>query len=132
MHSGFSETYYQLSSSVAYRLLPQRKELVVVQLKSGTVLHFSPQSKAFFEFFKSPQTLSSYLKAAKKNKATKKVLQYLENFISFLVEIKILKTCKKPKCSVALASSSSLADPVLLRVATNKLSTTEMPVIGHL
>lgn len=89
-----SDTAYVCpSQSVVYRKV--KDELVVIPLKSGRFYYFNPEAENFLNFFRQPRRLSDFRKAVKIEVLPEEEQKYLDEFISRLKELEILRESER-------------------------------------
>ena len=83
---------YKTPETTIYRQIGD--ELVVVQLDTADYYYFTPETKTVLEFFKSPQSLSTFCdKAGIKEKSDER--NELKSFCQLLLQKQILKETKE-------------------------------------
>lgn len=101
-----------------YRVVAEK--CVVIEVNSGRIYYFNPESEAFFDYFSSGNSLDEYLTLAQQS-GTETEAKYVRQFIRKLVKRGILTQEKRQGAASAEKISKPYQRPVYIGVDPNTL-----------
>lgn len=111
--------YHCPSQAVVYRKV--KDELVVIPLKSGKFYFFNPEAENFLNFFRQPRRLSDFTKATKVEAFPEEEQKYLNDFITRLREMDILREYERDY-STPLEETQAYSRPRFIRQGNRTLA----------
>ena len=109
------DSVYRLSEAVVYRTVGG--EVVLIEVGSGVFYHFSEDSGRFFDYFREPRSVASYLALVRESEGDEAATRASE-LVSMLVENKILEPGQTAADATAIGS---VRVPQFLRLGEQKL-----------